>query len=183
MVCEKTGRCTARCAQGNGLPPSASEAAFPAALTFLFMQTEQERYYTGTDSLVGPVCKQGRARKIDAILKAFSAREEAVGREKPILCGSCRHAVTSRAASIEVNRSHEHTFYNPTGVVFRIGCFSMAKGCLTVGEPTLEFTWFPGFSWTYAHCGKCHIHLGWLFASEQEGSFFGLILNKLDWAP
>lgn len=184
MACEKTDRFSGRCVQKKLVfrhrplqrPPRRRRP-------FTVMQTEQQRFYTGTGSLVGHVCKQGRARKIDAVFKDVSAREEAVGREKPILCGNCRHAVTSRAAAIEVIRSHEHTFYNPAGVVFRIGCFSVAKGCLTVGEPTCEFTWFPGFSWMYAHCEKCHIHLGWRFASEQDGSFFGLILNKLDRPP
>ncbi|MDM8517965.1 cereblon family protein, partial [Desulfobacterales bacterium HSG16] len=60
-----------------------------------------------------------------------------------------------------------------------IGCFSAAFGCARSGVPTSEYTWFAGFSWCFAMCSKCQIHLGWHFLAEGDKNFYGLILNQL----
>lgn len=98
--------------------------------------------------------------------------------EKYILCRSCGNAVTSDQLRMEAGGSHEHTFVNPAGVMFRIGCFSGAGGCLITGIPTTEYTWFPGFAWCYVVCSGCLTHLGWHYRSGASG-FFGLILDRL----
>ncbi len=73
---------------------------------------------------------------------------------------------------------HRHTFFNPAGVLFEIGCFSDAAGGEVWGVPTTEFAWFPGFAWRFCNCAGCHTHVGWQFLSG-EASFFGLVLNRL----
>lgn len=86
--------------------------------------------------------------------------------------------MTTTAARIEVDGAHEHTFANPAGFQFRIGCFSRATGCGTVGEPSTYWSWFPGHSWQVEHCTACGEHLGWLFRADLQG-FHGLILDRL----
>ncbi len=93
-------------------------------------------------------------------------------------CHQCKHIITAKDLKVEVAGNFEHTFRNPAGVVYRIGCFSKAPGCLFVGEPTFEFTWFPGYSWVYSICQNCHTHLGWTFQSGDH-RFYGLILKHL----
>ncbi|MBN2160429.1 MAG: hypothetical protein JW807_13630 [Spirochaetes bacterium] len=104
--------------------------------------------------------------------------DEPEDEKKYILCRFCRNAVTSDDLRIEMDGSHEHSFMNPAGIVFRIGCFSMAGGCLIMGIPTTEYTWFPGFAWCYVVCSSCLTHLGWHYRSGATG-FFGLILDRL----
>jgi hypothetical protein len=70
-----------------------------------------------------------------------------------------------------------HTFFNPAGIVYEIGCFRNAPGCMTYGPPSLEFAWFSGYSWQVVCCRSCQEHLGWIFYADDE--FFGLIINKL----
>ncbi|HPC42688.1 MAG TPA: cereblon family protein [Spirochaetota bacterium] len=98
--------------------------------------------------------------------------------KKNILCKTCGNPITSDEAGIAMNGSHEHTFMNPRGMVFRIGCFSKAAGCFIVGSPTDEYTWFPGFAWCCVICARCQSHLGWHYRSGGSG-FFGLILDQL----
>ena len=98
--------------------------------------------------------------------------------KKHILCRTCGNFITSDADSITVNGSHDHTFVNPVGLKFHIGCFSNAGGCHIMGVPTAEYTWFPGFTWSYVVCSGCLTHLGWLYQSGG-GGFFGLILDQL----
>ena len=97
-----------------------------------------------------------------------------------LLCVLCGHGVTTASARTARGGRQAHTFTNPHGFVFHIGCFATAPGCRATGEPTTEFTWFPGFAWQIAVCGGCGEHLGWLFRSASaEEAFSGLILDRL----
>ena len=95
-----------------------------------------------------------------------------------VLCGVCKHNISSMDEMIEVNGSHQHTFKNPVGIVYRIRCFSSASGCMLIGAPTTANTWFPGFSWNFALCSQCFSHLGWFYQSTHM-NFFGLILENI----
>lgn len=96
-----------------------------------------------------------------------------------LLCRQCLQIITHRSQRIVVDGSHEHTFANPHGIVFDIGCFRSAIGCGYIGLPTKEFSWFMGHTWQVAICGTCLAHVGWLFTSFNLGSFVGLILDRL----
>lgn len=112
--------------------------------------------------------------------KAEVRQDPSLGRGKrAILCAACRHEITRERHRIQVADGHEHRFFNPAGHLFHIGCFRSAPGCRSEGNPTMEFTWFPGFAWCYALCGGCSAHLGWKFESGAAEVFFGLVLNRL----
>ena len=98
--------------------------------------------------------------------------------ERSVLCKACGHRVTSSSQAVEVEGKHRHTFFNPAGILFEIGCFEMAPGAEVWGEISTLFAWFPGFGWRYVNCAGCHNHIGWLFLSG-ESSFYGLVLNRL----
>ena len=107
--------------------------------------------------------------------------EEDLGLGDPealILCRRCGHGITRPDERILVEGQFQHTFANPSGRVFEIGCFRDAAGCAASGEPTDEFTWFRGYQWRLALCRACFGHLGWQF-STAGGGFWGLILNRL----
>lgn len=95
-----------------------------------------------------------------------------------IVCRNCGHRITAPGNIISVNGEHTHTFTNPEGFAYEIGCFSVAEGCYVYGEPNLEHTWFKGFKWSVSVCSGCLIHLGWQYERGEE-RFFGLILDLL----
>lgn len=95
-----------------------------------------------------------------------------------ILCRNCRHPVTQPSERIEVASAHRHTFTNPNGYLFEIGCFRNADGCAATGIITDDFTWFRGYSWQIGICRKCQNHIGWMFRSIDD-RFYGLILDRL----
>ena len=95
-----------------------------------------------------------------------------------LVCAACLQAVTSTSARIEMSGSHAHTFSNPHGLVFHIGCFALAPGCGAASDPSTLHTWFPGYAWQIAVCRGCGEHLGWLFRSG-DSRFHGLILDRL----
>lgn len=95
-----------------------------------------------------------------------------------IFCRNCNYPVTRPSERIEVDAAHRHTFANPNGYLFEIGCFRSADGCGTTGMKSTEFAWFRGYTWQIGICRKCHIHLGWRFQSGAD-QFYGLILTRL----
>ena len=95
------------------------------------------------------------------------------------MCRECGWIITYVSSKTSVQGAHMHTFANPHGIVYEIGCFSDAPGCAHAGPSTPEFTWFAGFSWRVAVCGKCLAHLGWRFTAKSGAGFYGLILDRL----
>lgn len=117
-------------------------------------------------------------KQLDNITKELSKKREKEKKDPLIRCKNCGYTITSVDAIIPVAGNHRHTFKNPAGIVYTIGCFSSARGCFNMGEPTFEFTWFPGYSWCYSVCSKCFTHMGWYYQSG-DSTFYGLILNRL----
>ena len=95
-----------------------------------------------------------------------------------LYCKACGNAITAKDQAITVSSSFRHTFFNPAGIVFELGCYKQAPGCMIAGVPSSEFSWFSGYLWSFALCLSCEAHLGWCFESGTS-VFWGLILNKL----
>ena len=107
------------------------------------------------------------------------AEEPSPEEEEFILCRQCRQAITRPVERISVQGAHHHTFANPHGIVFEIGCFKNVQGCGYIGSPSTEFTWFSGYAWRVGFCTMCLTHLGWVFIAASGDSFHGLILDRL----
>ena len=96
---------------------------------------------------------------------------------KPLVCAACANSITRHELRIDAAGAHQHTFTNPAGFTYTIGCFSEAPGCVQSGVYTAEWSWFMDHEWRYTHCRECQTHLGWHFRGADQ--FFGLILDLL----
>lgn len=96
-----------------------------------------------------------------------------------LLCSRCGLQITDERSRTVVQGGHEHRCTNPQGIDFHIGCFDDARGCMEVGEPRMEHTWFSGFSWQITICRSCGEHLGWRFHKASGRDFYGLVLARL----
>lgn len=110
-----------------------------------------------------------------AVREEDAPEEEKAGK---LLCVSCGRVITDRSQTISVSGKHRHTFFNPAGLVYELGCFREAPGCTPAGEPSSEFSWFPGYVWQVGACSGCSAHLGWRFQSGDD-VFFGLIVSRI----
>jgi hypothetical protein len=129
-------------------------------------------------------CLRQRSGRPSSGRDSADADVEALEAESPmddryIVCRECGHAITRPSERILVQGSHHHTFANPHGIVFDIGCFKTTIGCGHAGSASDEFTWFPGYSWRVCFCAACLNHLGWLFLARSGDTFHGLILDRL----
>lgn len=126
-------------------------------------------------------CKSNnRKKKTSATPIIIEETEESngAGNGEALICCECGLIITFSNEKIEVNGAYNHSFANPHGLFFEIGCFKNAPGCAYSNESSSEFTWFRGFSWRIAVCRGCTNHIGWLFSSSKS-SFHGLISDKL----
>jgi len=58
--------------------------------------------------------------------------------------------------------AHDHRFD-----VVRVLPSAAGRSICCRGEPTPEYSWFPGFSWSMAHCRQCSRHIGWGFSPDK----------------
>ncbi|MBT8354065.1 MAG: hypothetical protein KJO60_06060 [Desulfofustis sp.] len=125
------------------------------------------------DGLLCREVKDSPGRDSQSIEKDESEKEQ----QKGLLCRHCRLLITTSKERLDKAGKHLHTFFNPAGVVYEIGCFRRAPGCIPFGPSSKEFAWFKGYSWQIVYCRGCQQHLGWSFSGEDQ--FFGIIVNKL----
>ncbi|MDY0362945.1 MAG: cereblon family protein [Desulforegulaceae bacterium] len=97
---------------------------------------------------------------------------------KSLFCKNCFNEITSENFAVTKNNSHIHSFANPYGYIFTIRCFSFAKGVISSGKDSSEFSWFNNYSWKICLCNRCMTHLGWEFANSKD-FFYGLIDDKM----
>jgi hypothetical protein len=98
--------------------------------------------------------------------------------EPAILCRACRHGIARPSDRIACAGAHEHIFRNPSAIDYRVGCFREASGVCGWGETSTVWSWFPGYAWRVAICGRCANHLGWSFTKETD-RFWTLILDRV----
>ena len=99
--------------------------------------------------------------------------------ERLVRCRVCEHEVARIGDRVTVGSGEVHTFVNPQGQVFPLVCFARAKGVIAIGQPTLEYTWFPGHAWRLGLCRRCGVQLGWFY--EGASTFWGLVRTALLW--
>lgn len=115
----------------------------------------------------------------DPTILEKEAEKRSPEEEEYILCRQCHQAITRPAERIVMQGSHRHTFANPHGIVFEIGCFKSVTGCGYAGAASNDFSWFAGYSWRVCVCALCLTHLGWMFSRMGSDAFHGLILDRL----
>jgi hypothetical protein len=123
--------------------------------------------------------EQEQGNKVNNLYQEKDEYEKDGFKEFFLLCKSCNHKITTLKEKININGFHNHTFANPNGIIFEIGCYKNAPGCNYSGHFTNEFSWFKTYSWKVSICASCLAHLGWLFLSPNKDFFYGLIVDRL----
>jgi hypothetical protein len=146
------------------------------------METE-----SGTDSrrvgvVVGPTLRYWVLRETPEApagdTKTRPEPEKVSEEPAELACARCFEPITSDAEWLEVGGAREHSFMNPHGFYYRIGCFGNARALEAEGGWSDEWSWFPPCAWQVQRCARCGEHLGWLFRGPER-RFFGLILDRL----
>ena len=55
---------------------------------------------------------------------------------------------------------------------------------LYLGQPSEEYSWFPGYAWVILNCKMCRGHMGWKFIATKKDlkpqRFYGITRYSLD---
>jgi len=75
-------------------------------------------------------------------------------------------------------------FVNPNGHVHETLTLYKAKNLRLVGQPSTEYSWFPGYAWTITECLGCWNHIGWKFTSTnpklRPEKFYGFSRRSIE---
>ena len=134
-------------------------------------------YFHNDVSLLQKGTKVGTGVK--AAKKEKARNDEDFEDENFFLCNTCKYPIAKKSDRIKINDKNDHFFANPHGYIFHIGCFIQANGCIIYGEETSYFSWFGGYTWRIALCGRCGSLMGWFFHSK-DSQFFGIILDNIN---
>lgn len=104
-------------------------------------------------------------------------------------CAGCNSHITSiNNLFSKTDEGSVNVYVNPQGSVHDlITSLRVSYIVRTSGQPSEEFSWFPGYAWTIIECRQCGIHLGWKFTATNgdltPSSFFGLRCSQLNNSP
>lgn len=94
-------------------------------------------------------------------------------RKISLSCSSCEAPLSTLASLVAISDEGASggRYVNPAGQVHDLLTVAdvVPNAVALEGEPSAEFSWFPGFAWTVAVCVRCRQHLGWQFTAETRG--------------
>nr|XP_012146991.1 PREDICTED: protein cereblon isoform X2 [Megachile rotundata] len=105
--------------------------------------------------------------------------------DKLFVCCDCNTLIGRQSKMIPMSKEGPlGTYCNPDGIIYETVTLYHAQGLrLSPNQPSVEYTWFPGYAWTAAMCENCGAHIGWKFTAVQNNlkprSFWGLLRKRL----
>ncbi|XP_076254552.1 E3 ubiquitin ligase component cereblon isoform X2 [Rhynchophorus ferrugineus] len=96
---------------------------------------------------------------------------------RTMCCDNCNALITDPSKVFVMSKDGTQSNYvNPGGHVYETVTVLSAINFQLVGDPSRQFSWFPGYAWTIIQCIYCNKHLGWKFTSNNLSpkEFFGL---------
>ncbi|VDD88036.1 unnamed protein product [Enterobius vermicularis] len=94
-----------------------------------------------------------------------------------IVCKRCGTFLCSLSDIISISTEGNSALYvNPSGYVHDMFTVSKLNSTTPQGNPSAEFSWFPGYEWTIHNCACCRNFIGWRFTSKslKPRYFYGI---------
>ncbi|BHF72535.1 hypothetical protein SprV_0401560200 [Sparganum proliferum] len=118
-----------------------------------------------------PCSAKAQLLETDHVVQRLRAILHLTRKFSQMACVSCKRNMSSQKDVICLAQEGSlQTYVNPHGIVFDMLTLSrVIQGSVElVGESSTEYSWFPGYAWTIAHCAGCYNHVGWLFTAVSE---------------
>ncbi|KAG6705987.1 hypothetical protein I3843_07G198300 [Carya illinoinensis] len=115
--------------------------------------------------------------EIDGISYRLRREIELLESVNLIQCKNCQTVIARRSDMLVMScEGPLGAYVNPHGYVHEIMTLYRANGLALRGRPHLEYSWFPGYSWTITNCATCETQMGWLFTATNK-----LLKPRLFW--
>ncbi|RDD39935.1 Protein cereblon [Trichoplax sp. H2] len=99
-------------------------------------------------------------------------------------CSTCQSPITDKKNIFSMSMNGPmSSFVNPGGYVHDTFTVRKVSNIVTIGQKSLQYSWFPGYAWTIAQCSSCHQHMGWKFTATKHSlnpkQFYGLTRSSV----
>ncbi|XP_047027298.1 protein cereblon-like [Helicoverpa zea] len=99
-----------------------------------------------------------------------------------LCCSSCMTQIARREHLFAMSSEGVHSNYtNLGGYMHDLLTVREVSNVRAAGPSSEEYSWFPGYSWTVAHCRLCAAHVGWRFDATKGRlrplTFYGICRN------
>ncbi|XP_074041953.1 E3 ubiquitin ligase component cereblon isoform X2 [Leptinotarsa decemlineata] len=138
----------------------------PVKLSYWFVQNYQLSHEERLDIL-----------KLNSTLERLKLECKYLTYERIICCSRCNANITDPTKVFAMSKDGiQSNYVNPGGHVYETVTVLEAQNFRLNGNPSKQFSWFPGYAWTTMQCKSCANHLGWRFTSTnlRPQSFYGL---------
>ncbi|XP_008558965.1 protein cereblon isoform X2 [Microplitis demolitor] len=127
--------------------------------------------------------------EIDSVIFRLQREEKLLRKlaNNIFVCKRCGAKVARQTDVFQMNEEGVQSAYcNPAGAIHETITLHKAQSLVLDNAPaSTEYSWFPGYAWTIAHCGGCRFHMGWRFTATRRDlkpqSFWGLTRTSLAW--
>ncbi|RAL52905.1 unnamed protein product [Cuscuta campestris] len=121
---------------------------------------------------------------IDGISYRLQREIQLLERFDRVRCKTCETLIAKRSNMLAMSGEGPLGAYaNPHGYVHEIMTLLKANGLAVIGTPKVEYSWFPGYGWSFAECVCCGSQMGWLFTATNKKlkpqSFWGIRCSQL----
>ncbi|XP_003696072.1 protein cereblon [Apis florea] len=104
--------------------------------------------------------------------------------DKIFVCSNCDSYIGRQSHMFPMSKEGpQGTYCNPSGIIHETVTLYHAQGLTLSDNPSINYTWFPGYAWTVATCKDCDNHMGWKFTAVQNNlkpkAFWGLLRKSL----
>ena len=119
--------------------------------------------------------------KLDCTIQRLRCELSLLEQSHILCCRNCGETLAQQSDIFSMSKEGpQGSYVNPGGYVHETLTLYKVKNILYTGQPSTEYSWFPGYAWQICQCSYCDSHLGWRFtvsSSEKKlhpKKFYGI---------
>ena len=107
--------------------------------------------------------------KLDCTIQRLRCELSLLERSNILCCRNCGETLALQSDIFSMSREGpQGSYVNPGGYVHETLTLYKVKNVLYTGQPSTEYSWFPGYAWQICQCSYCDSHLGWRFTVSSS---------------
>merc|ERR1711971_477076 len=112
---------------------------------------------------------KGRILAADSVIQRLRMELSFLEQCRVLVCRRCGKQLGDQQHIFSMSKEGpQGAFVNPGGHVHETLTLHKAKNLRLVGEPSTQYSWFPGYAWTIVECSGCWAHIGWKFTASSS---------------
>ena len=107
--------------------------------------------------------------KLDCTIQRLRCELSLLEMSNILCCRNCGETLAQQSDIFSMcKEGPQGSYVNPGGYVHETLTLYKVKNILYIGQPSTEYSWFPGYAWQICQCSYCDSHLGWRFTASSS---------------